>query len=217
MTDDIAPDGSPVAFYRRIPAMGEPELVHAAIPAGASVMDLGCGPGRIAGPLVALGHAVTGVDNGAGMIAALPPGVEGVVADAASVRLGRAFDCVLLASHLVDDPDVGALFVATATAHLAPGGCVIGETYPPGWDPGAALGVRSSLGDATVELVAAALDGQHLRAVARYGVDGRTWEQPFEAVVLDQGALDALLDGAGLRFDAWLSRPGWFRAVARGA
>ena len=28
----VAPDGSPVAFYRRLPAMGEPELIHAAIP-----------------------------------------------------------------------------------------------------------------------------------------------------------------------------------------
>lgn len=63
---DVAPDGSPVAFYRRLPATGKPELIHAAIGPGTSVLDLGCGPGRIAGPLVALGHAVTGVDDGAG-------------------------------------------------------------------------------------------------------------------------------------------------------
>ena len=44
----VAPDGSPVAFYRRLPAFGEPELIHGAIPRGASVLDLGCGPGRIA-------------------------------------------------------------------------------------------------------------------------------------------------------------------------
>jgi hypothetical protein len=28
----VAPDGSPVAFYLRIPAMGEPELVHGVVP-----------------------------------------------------------------------------------------------------------------------------------------------------------------------------------------
>jgi 2-polyprenyl-3-methyl-5-hydroxy-6-metoxy-1,4-benzoquinol methylase len=66
--DDVAPDGSPVAFYQGLPATGEPELFHAAIAAGASVLDLGRGPGRIAGPLAALGHAVVGVDDGPGML-----------------------------------------------------------------------------------------------------------------------------------------------------
>lgn len=37
--NDVAPDGSPVAFYRRLPATGEPELIHATIGAGASVLD----------------------------------------------------------------------------------------------------------------------------------------------------------------------------------
>ncbi len=211
--DDVAPDGSPVAFYRRLPATGEPELVHAAVPAGGSILDLGCGPGRLAGPLVALGHPVTGVDNGAGMVAALPAGVEGVVADAATVRLGRSFDAVLLASHLVDDPALGLAFARTAAAHLAPGGVVIGETYPPGWDPAGSVGVPGRLGDATVELVAADVADGRLRAVVRYGVDGRTWEQPFEALVLDEAGLRTLLAEAGLRFDGWLDRPGWFRAI----
>ena len=130
---DIAPDGSPVAFYRRLPATGEPELIHALVPPGASILDLGCGPGRIAGPLAALGHPVTGIDNGAGMIASLPVGVTGVVGDAATVRLGRRFDAVLLASHLVNDPEWGPAFAATATAHVTKDGLVLGETYPPGW------------------------------------------------------------------------------------
>ena len=45
---DVAPDGSPVAFYRRLPATGEPELIHGVIAPGASPLDLGCGTGRIA-------------------------------------------------------------------------------------------------------------------------------------------------------------------------
>jgi len=75
----VAPDGSPVAFYRRLPAMGEPELVHGLVRPGATILDLGCGPGRIAGPLAVLGHRVTGVDDGAGMIEALPPVDEAVL------------------------------------------------------------------------------------------------------------------------------------------
>lgn len=209
---DVAPDGSPVAFYRRLPAMGEPELIHATIAPGASVLDLGCGPGRIAAPLTALGHAVTGVDDGEAMIAALPVPVEGVVGDARTIRLGRRFGAVLLASHLVNDPDGGPAFAATAAAHLEPGGTVVGESYPRGWDSAAGVGRVTRLGDAEVVVLEAHLDGDRLRAVVRYGVDGATWEQPFTARVLDEAALVELLAGAGLRFDGWLAAPGWFRA-----
>jgi SAM-dependent methyltransferase len=212
---DVAPDGSPVAFYARLPAMGEPRLVHDAIPPGASVLDVGCGTGRIAAPLAALGHRVTGIDNGPGMIAALPATVEGIVGDAASVRLGRRFHAVLLASHFVNDPDAGAAFLRTAAAHVEPDGVVIGETYPPEWSPSESLGRPSQLGDATVILTRARMVGDRLEAEVRYGVDGQEWAQPFTARVLDEAALRALLEDAGLRFERWLARPGWFTARPR--
>jgi SAM-dependent methyltransferase len=212
---EVAPDGSPVAFYRRLPAAGEPELIHAVIARGASVLDLGCGPGRIAGPLVALGHPVTGIDDGPGMIGALPPGVEGVVADARTVRLGRRFGAVLLASHLVNDPEAGGAFVATAAAHLEPTGVVVGETYPLGWDPSASLGRATLLGDARIELLWATVVGDVIEAEVRYGVDGRVWQQAFRARLLGEDGLRGLLTDRGLAFDRWLPRPGWF--VARAA
>jgi SAM-dependent methyltransferase len=209
---EVAPDGSPVAFYRRLPATGEPELVHAAVGQGTSVLDLGCGPGRIAGPLAAMGHPVVGVDDGPGMIDALPAGVDGVVADARTVRLGRTFGAVLLASHLVNDADDGPAFAATAAAHLEAGGLVVGETYPPGWDPSVVVGRRQRLGDARIVLLRATLDGDVLDAEVRYGVDGREWRQAFRARLLDEPALRDLLGSAGLAFDRWLDRPGWFVA-----
>lgn len=216
MTREVAPDGSPVAFYRRLPADGEPELIHATIGPGASVLDLGCGPGRIAGPLAALGHEVVGVDDGPGMVAALPPGVDGVVADARTVRLGRRFGAVLLASHLVNIPDGGPAFAATAAAHLASDGVVVGETYPPGWDPAASVGREQRLGDARILFVRAELVGDRLEAEVRYGVDDRTWQQVFTARVLDEAALGALLRAEGLDFRGWLGRPGWFVAGPMG-
>jgi SAM-dependent methyltransferase len=209
---DVAPDGSPVAFYRRLPATGEPELIHALLAPGASILDLGCGPGRIAGPLAGLGHAVTGVDDGPGMIAALPATVTGVVADARTVRLGRRFDAVLLASHLVNAPEDGAAFAATAAAHVEPDGIVIGETYPPGWDPNERVGRESRLGDARITLLRADLTGDLIDAEVRYGVDGLEWTQPFTARLLDEAGLRTLLDVNGLAFDRWLDRPGWFVA-----
>ena len=216
MSDDVAPDGSPLAFYSRLPAIGEPELIHGVIPAGATVLDLGCGPGRIAGPLAGLGHLVTGVDDGPAMIAALPAGIEGVIADARTVRLDRRFGCVLLTSHLVNAPTDGPAFVATAAAHLEPAGLVVGETYPPGWDPGASMGHESRVGDARILLEQAVVFGDLLTATVRYGVDDREWKQSFTARLLDETSLRAMLVDGGLRFDRWLDQPGWYVAFAAG-
>lgn len=46
-------------------------LVAEGIPAGAKIMDFGCGDGRVAIPLAALGYDVTAVDGSAGMLDAL--------------------------------------------------------------------------------------------------------------------------------------------------
>jgi 2-polyprenyl-3-methyl-5-hydroxy-6-metoxy-1,4-benzoquinol methylase len=70
--DDCASDGSPVELYRRLSARAdEGALNHTLLPTGATVLDLGCGTGRLAEPLVRLGHPVTGVDNRPEMLAAL--------------------------------------------------------------------------------------------------------------------------------------------------
>lgn len=39
MTGAIAADGSPVELYARLAPMGEPELVHAAAPSGAHILE----------------------------------------------------------------------------------------------------------------------------------------------------------------------------------
>ena len=65
----ITPDGCAVELYRVLPAMGEPEVVHAAIPAGAAILELGAGAGRVTRRLVALGHPVVAVDESAEMLA----------------------------------------------------------------------------------------------------------------------------------------------------
>src|SRR5207302_4423791 len=65
---EITADGCAVDLYARLPQRGEAPLVHAAVAPGADILDLGCGTGRIAGPLVALGHRVVGVDTSEGML-----------------------------------------------------------------------------------------------------------------------------------------------------
>jgi 2-polyprenyl-3-methyl-5-hydroxy-6-metoxy-1,4-benzoquinol methylase len=62
---EITPDGCAVEFYALLPPMGEAAVVHAAVAAGASILELGCGTGRILRPLAGFGHPVVGVDESA--------------------------------------------------------------------------------------------------------------------------------------------------------
>ena len=44
---EIAPDGSPVLLYARLPSFGEAALIHEAVPADSRILELGAGAGRI--------------------------------------------------------------------------------------------------------------------------------------------------------------------------
>jgi SAM-dependent methyltransferase len=210
---DVTPDGSPLAVYRRLQDTGEAALVHAVIPAEASVLDLGCGTGRIARGLIALGHRVTGVDESEEMLAALPAGVLRVPADITTLRLKRRFGAVLLASHFVnDDPLRRASYLTTSRVHLASGGRLVGEAYPPGFDWMATVGRTTRLGEVEVTVQRADVRGVEVDAVVVYVVDGMNWRQPFRAWMLDEEELSHSLAVAGLAFAGWLERPGWFVA-----
>jgi SAM-dependent methyltransferase len=214
----ITPDGCAVEVYRRLPPAGEAELVHAAVPAGTAVLDLGCGVGRIAGPLTALGHPVVGVDESAAMLALLPAGVEPVGSRIDDLYLPTRFGAVLLASHLVNTPDAAAraALLDAAARHLAAHGVLVAQWNPPAWFARLRTGGRYSgaLGDVGTELEVLALTPDVVQAVVRYSVDGLRWEQWFRAARLDVDALDAELAAAGLRRSGWLTADEtWFAAV----
>ncbi|GAA1593089.1 hypothetical protein GCM10009804_56950 [Kribbella hippodromi] len=63
------PDGSAVELYEVTPVHGEDELINGAIDPGSTVLELGCGTGRITRALAALGHHVVAVDESPDMIA----------------------------------------------------------------------------------------------------------------------------------------------------
>jgi SAM-dependent methyltransferase len=84
----ITPDGSAVELYALLPPMGEPEVVHAAIPAGASVLELGAGAGRVTHQLVELGHPVVAVDESPEMLTRIRGAAPGAPADARPVEAG---------------------------------------------------------------------------------------------------------------------------------
>ena len=114
---DTAPDGSPVGLYTRLPELGEGEVVAAALAAGASVLELGCGSGRITRQLVRLGFRVTAVDESAAMLAHVRE-AETVQAQIEGLDLGRRFDAVVLASNLVNaEPPRRRAFLENCRRH----------------------------------------------------------------------------------------------------
>jgi SAM-dependent methyltransferase len=212
----VAPDGSPVEVYRRLPEGDAASLVHSAIPAHSTILDLGCGVGRIARGLSRLGHRVTGVDNEPAMLRELPSDVEGVLGDVESVRLQRTFDVVLLASHFLNAVEEVPALLATARAHLPAGGTLVAEVYPPGFDWSHSVGKPRRMGDVEIDLVHASVDGQLVTAEMRYAVDDLEWRQPFVARLRDEETLRHELDGASFEWGGWIDeQKGWFRAARR--
>ena len=194
--------------------MGEPAIVHDAAGPGVSVLDLGCGTGRITHPLVALGHPVVAVDESPEMLAHVR-GAETVCARIQGLSLGRRFGAVLLASHLINaDTGVRSAFLATCRHHVADDGCVIVQQHTPEWF--SAAGETEDIRDGvTYRMRDVSRPAPNLlTATVEYLVGGRRWTQTFTATSLDDAELAASLGAAGLRLDRYLTEDrSWFRAV----
>src|SRR5690242_10405608 len=130
----ITNDGCAVEVYTRLPSLGEPELIHSVAPEHGSILDLGAGVGRIADPLVALGHRVVAVDDSPDMLARVAA-AERVCSRIEDLRLAERFDVVVLASHLVNTVDghTRRALLETVAHHLADGGRAVIEWHPPEW------------------------------------------------------------------------------------
>jgi SAM-dependent methyltransferase len=202
-----APDGSPVELYARLPELGEGQVVASVVPAGGSVLELGCGVGRITRQLVRLGYRVTAVDESAEMLARVAD-AETVQAQIEGFELGRRFDAVLLASNLVNaEPGQRRAFFETCRRHAD---LVVVQGLPLGWSP---EDRETTLGDVVSRLHVERVEGGVVNGEMEYEAEGRTWRHPFAMhVFADEAALGAALAEAGLRFERWLGAD-WFVAV----
>ena len=202
-------------LYSLLPPMGEPEIVHAAIPAGAGILELGAGAGRVTHRLLELGHPVVAVDESAEMLARVR-GADTVRATIQELALGRRFEVVLLASFLVNTPDreLRRRFLAACREHVRDDGCVLVQRHEPRWFDEAAEGERTGDG-ITFRLRDLTRPGPGLlSATVEYQVGERRWTQSFTAERLDDRQLAAALGEAGLAVDAYLTADGsWVRAV----
>jgi SAM-dependent methyltransferase len=206
-----------VDLYRRMPYLGELEDVIANLATGASVLELGCGTGRLCSRLVEAGCVVTGVDESAEMLSCLPPGIEPVLSSIETLSLDRRFDAVLLASHLINHPDPNARqgFVSCARAHLRAGGTFFIQRHNPEWlrsvQPGPAGQVRGIF----VNVEDVSRDEEVVHMTLRYELSNQVWRQSFSAVCLSETHVEELLVNAGFAEVRWQgSQRQWATAIA---
>ncbi|GLF99889.1 class I SAM-dependent DNA methyltransferase [Streptomyces yaizuensis] len=107
---------------------GEAALVRSFGPA--TVLDAGCGTGRVAIELARHGIAVTGVDMDASMLATarrLAPGITWHRHDLAGLDLGQSFDVVVMAGNvpLFTPPGTEPALVAGVARHVRPDGRLV--------------------------------------------------------------------------------------------
>ena len=116
---------------------GEADLVASYRPA--SVLDGGCGTGRVAIELDRRGIAVVGVDPDPDMIAAArakAPGIHWVQCGLEELALDLRVDVIVLAGNVIPyaAAAVRPALVASCAGHLAPDGrLVAGFSLRPGW------------------------------------------------------------------------------------
>jgi len=211
----ITPDGCAVELYARLPVGEEPDIIAAAVPPGARILELGCGVGRMTHPLLQRGFRVTAVDESADMLERVR-GARTIRVPIENLRLDETFDVVLLASFLVHagDEEVRRGLLRTCVRHVAADGCVLiqreGEDYHTDLprervDPsGFTVRIRSAepVGDGVNEVR------------AEYEFPDATWTQTFLARPLTKERFEEALAEAGLRVDRYLTQDRvWVRAV----
>lgn len=109
---------------------GEADLVARLVARGASILDAGCGTGRVAIELATRGFDCVGVDVDDSMLTVArerAPEMPWVLADLARLDLEQTFDVVVSAGNVIPllEPGTEAQVVQRLADHLAPGGLLV--------------------------------------------------------------------------------------------
>ncbi|MEV6117984.1 class I SAM-dependent methyltransferase [Streptomyces sp. NPDC052109] len=214
----ITPDGCAVELYERLPAGDEPDIIAAAVPAGAHILELGSGVGRMTHPLLERGFTVTAVDESADMLSRVR-GARTICGPIEDLDLGgEKFDVVLLASFLVHngDEEVRRGMLRTCARHVAEGGCVLiqreGEDYHANVPR-----ERADPSGFTVRIASVEPAGDGVNSVrAEYVFPDAVWTQTFLARPLTKERFESALAEAELEVDAYLTPDRtWVRAIPK--
>ncbi|MFE6055826.1 class I SAM-dependent methyltransferase [Kitasatospora sp. NPDC056446] len=215
----ITPDGCAVEVWSRLPVGDAPDVIEAAVPAGASILELGCGVGRMTHPLSDRGFTVTAVDESAEMLARVRPGVRTVRSPIEKLDLGERFDVVMLASFLVHagDMTIRQQLLETCRRHVAEDGRVLVQREGEDWH----LNVprETSIGPgAWSRLVSVTPVGDGVNSVRfEYGFPDGVWTQTFLSRPLGTEEFEQALADAGLTVERYLTADRtWVRARPTG-
>ncbi|MGD9483824.1 class I SAM-dependent methyltransferase [Streptomyces sp. TRM70308] len=203
----ITPDGCAVELYARMPAGDEPEIVAGAVPAGATLLELGSGAGRVTHPLLERGFRVTAVDESPQMLARVR-GARTVCGAIEDLELDERFDAVLLASFLVHTADAAgrAALLAACRRHVADDGRVLVQREGYDWHSDLPR-ERPVAGGGTVRIVScepAGGVGAH-SVHAEYVFPDARWTHTFRTHPLTREAFESALTGADLRLERYLT------------
>ncbi|MFE0418684.1 class I SAM-dependent methyltransferase [Streptomyces tendae] len=211
----ITPDGCAVELYSRLPAGAEPDIVAAAVPEGARILELGSGVGRMTHPLLERGYTVTAVDESAEMLEHVR-GARTIRSPIEDLYLGERFDAVMLASFLIHTGDVEVRrgLLRTCARHVAEDGCVLIQREGADYHTNLPR-ERVDPSGFTVRILSADPVGDGVNSVrAEYEFPDAVWTQTFRARPLTREQFEEALGEAGLAVDRYLTDDGtWVRAV----
>lgn len=211
----ITEDGCSVEVYRRLPYFNELESIRGELPAGASVLELGCGAGRLTRRLIELGALPTCVDNSPDMLASLPGGVEPILADMRTLRLNRTFDRVLLANGFINNADneLVRAILETCALHTRDDGRLLVERLDAGWLLKTAEGPIGRAGSLSTFVSKVAREGARVAMTLRYVEGESAWSHSFSVLALREGEVEELLARHGYRVFTWDEKRRWLRAA----
>ncbi|MFI5660082.1 methyltransferase [Streptomyces sp. NPDC051684] len=212
----ITPDGCAVELYSRLVVEDEPDVVAGAVPAGASLLELGCGVGRVTHALVERGFTVTAVDESPEMLERVR-GARTVRAAIEELDLGETFDVVLLGSILVHTGEAAVRegMLAACRRHVADDGCVLIQREPAGAHENLPREVTRPGGLTIRKLYSEPVGDDGVRSVkVEYVFPDAVWTQTYRVRPLSPEEFEQALAQAGLKIDRVLTENGsWVRAV----
>ncbi|MBN9795531.1 SAM-dependent methyltransferase [Pseudonocardia sp. TMWB2A] len=201
----VAPDGSPVGLYRLYPPGREPALIHDSVAACCTVLELGCGAGRITHALLALGHAVVAVDESAEMLSCIS-GAQTVMSDIETLDLPDKFRAVVLGSYLINTtvPGQRDSFFAACVRHVHPEGAVLIQRTSPEFARSITSGsVRRSQGFVS-EIRSVSFDSGVIRVEEEWRRGEVSWTHNWADLVLSDERFVRMARSHGLTHQEWL-------------
>ena len=201
-------DGCSVELYLRTPYFGEVELFQPWLAPGSSVLELGCGVGRITRVLLDRGYRVTAVDNSAEMLAHVPAKASRICADIEALALDATFDAAIFASCLINisDAAIRAKQLAKCRDHLKADGHLIFERYDPSWLADVQRGTLGKAGDIEMQVDAVERDGPNVYLCLRYRDGTEEWLHCFTDTILTDDDVHRCLLSAGFAPPSWIDR-----------